>query len=269
MSFITKNNARQLEYQVDRDEIEKIFIEDLYKLSLWMLNRKEQQWLAAARMFYENPDFYVSHIYKKIERKPNTNLIYAGGTPAYHAKQDCEVLKNDYINYEIPVEIIFRGEETVHDFREWWKSEETLLNSNPERFVEIMSIRWLLQNPPKIQSISANNSGIETHVNPDIGEIESEIDLLIQSMNELRANNPILIRDFGRRSFAVSNGDVSIDNPTDRAILGEWNKKKELLKNRLRTFFQLRFNPDLELKGAVLDSLGFRACKRCHEKIPV
>ena len=158
MAFITKNNARQLEYQVNRSEIEKIMLDDLYKLSLWMLSKKEQQWLGAARMFYENPEFYVDHIYQKSKIKTDSNMVYVAGSPAYHAKQDCTALKQDYVNYEIPLEIIGRGDDVVREFREWWKSEEQLLNSDASRFFELMSIRWLLINPPRMQSITANNS---------------------------------------------------------------------------------------------------------------
>lgn len=266
MSFITKNNARQLEFQVNRSEIEKIMLEDLYKLSIWMLTKKEQQWLAAARMFYENPEFYVNHIYEKAERKADPNHVYVAGSPAYHAKQDCAILKQDYINYEIPIEIIRRGENTVHSFREWWKSEEQLLNSNPSRFLEIMSIRWLLHNPPSLQSITADNSGVETRENPDIASVESEIDELIKSMNEIRRVNPALIKEYGKRTFAIRSGNVPIGSSSDRSLLNDWDDKKALLKRRLRLFFQLRFNPDLEINGSLLDSLGFKKCKRCHEK---
>lgn len=265
MSFITKNNARNLEYQVNRSEIEKIMLDDLYKLSLWMLTKKEQQWLGAARMFYENPEFYLNHIYQKSERKADPNLVYVAGSPAYHEKHDCDVLKQDYVNYEIPVEIIGRGDDIVSAFREWWKSEEQLLNSNPRRFLEIMSIKWLLINPPSLRSITANNSGVETLENPDIAHVEMEIDKLIDSMNEIRIDNPLLIKDYGKRTFAVINGTVPIESSSDRKILDDWDRKKNLLKRKLRLFFQLRFNPDLEISGSVLDSLGFKKCKRCHE----
>ena len=266
MSFITKNNARQLEYQVDRSEIEKIMLDDLYKLSLWMLTKKEQQWLGAARMFYENPEFYVDYIYQKSERRTDPNLVYVAGSPAYHAKQDCDILKKNYVNYEIPLEITGRGDATVHAFREWWKSEEQLLNSNPSRFLELMSIRWLLINPPSLQSITADNSGVETLENPDIARVEMEIDELIKSMNEIRRDNPLLIKDYGKRTFAVRNGTVSIENTSDRKVLDDRDSKKDSLKRKLRLFFQLRFNPELEISGSVLDSLGFKRCKRCHER---
>lgn len=266
MSYITKNNARQIEFQVNRSEIEKIMLEDLYKLSLWMLTKKEQQWLAAARMFYENPEFYVNHIYQKIEKKGNPSLVYVGGSPAYHARKDCEVLKQNYINYEIPVEIIGRGESEVHAFREWWKSEEQILHANPSRFLELMSIRWLLKNPPSLQSISADNSGVESFENPDIVVVEAGIDGLIASMNEIRRANPALIKEFGKRTFAVRKGAVAIESSGDRAILDDWDDKKSLLKQKLRLFFQLRFNPDLELDGSILESLGFKKCRRCHEE---
>lgn len=265
MSFITKNNARNLEYQVNRSEIEKIMLNDLYKLSLWMLTKKEQQWLGAARIFYENPEFYVNHIYQKVERKNDPNLVYVAGSPAYHAKQDCEALKQDYINYEIPPEIIGRGDNTVHEFRIWWKSEEQLLTSNPNRFLEKMSIRWLLHNPPTLQSITADNSGVEVQENPDVSKVELEIDELLKSMEAIRRDNPDLIKNFGKRTFAVIKGTERIESSIERKILNDWDNKKNLLKRKLRLFFQLRFNPDLEINGSVLDSLGFKKCKRCHE----
>ena len=264
MSFITKNNARQLEYQVNRNEIEKIVLDDLYKLSLWMLTKKEQQWLAAARTFYENPEFYVAHIYQKVEKTKSPNLVYVGGPPAYHATQECEALKQDYVNYEVPVEIIGRGDNVVEEFREWWKSEEQMLSSNPSRFLERMSIRWLLQNPPSLKSITADNSGVERLENPDIAEVEAEIDALIKMMNQIRVANPALIKDYGKRTYAVRQGTLSIESATDREILGKWEDSKTVLKRKLRLFFQLRFNPDLELSGSLLDALGFRKCKRCH-----
>jgi hypothetical protein len=265
MSYITKNNARQIQFQVKRSEIEKIALDDLYKLSLWMLTKKEQQWLAAARTFYENPEFYVSHIYQKIEKKDELSLVYFGGAPAYHARKDCEALKQDYINYEIPVEIVSRGESAVHTFREWWVSEKQTLEADPSRFLELMSIRWLLKNPPSLHSISANNSGVKSFENPDIAVVESDIDNLIGSLNEINRANRDLIKDFGRRSFYIKRGSIEIDSPSDRAVLDDWDSKKSLLKDKLRLFFQLRFNPDLELDGSLLESIGFKRCKRCHE----
>lgn len=179
---------------------------------------------------------------------------------------DCTALKQDYVNYEVPVEIIGRGDDTVRAFREWWESEEQLLNSNEGRFFELMSVRWLLINPPSMQSITADNSGIRMLENPDIAGVEMEIDETIKSMNEIRKNNLLLIKDYGKRTFAVRKGTVSIESTSDRKVLDGWDSKKESLKRKLRLFFQLRFNPDLEISGSVLDSLGFKKCKQCHER---
>ena len=216
-------------------------------------------------MFYENPEFYVNHIYKKSERQTDPTLVYATGSPAYHASQDCPVLKQDYVNYEIPVEIIGRGEDIVQKFREWWKSEEKLLNSDPSRFLKLMSIRWRLINPPSLQSISVDNSGVKSLENPDIAVIEQEIDELIKSMNDISKNNSVLIKQYGKRTLGIRKGTIPIECPKDRGILDDWDSKKDELKRKLRLFFQLRFNPDLEISGSVLDSLGFKKCKQCHE----
>ncbi len=264
MPYITKNNARNIEFQVNQSRIERIALDDLYKLSLWMLTKKEQQWLAAARAFYENPEFYINHIYQKIEKPDNSRLVYTGGKPAYHDSRDCEALKRDYVNYEIPVEIEGRGEREIHAFREWWKAEEKLLLSNPSRFVDRMSIHWRLKNPPDLRAISADNSGVAVVENFDVAAVEAEIDNLLNAMNEIRRANPTLIQEFGKRTFAVQRGKISIANEEDRATLNDWDKKKSTLKEKLRLFFQLRFNPDLELDSSLLDALGFKRCSSCH-----
>jgi hypothetical protein len=267
MAFITKNNARQLEYQANRGKIERIMIQDLYKLSLWMLTKKEQQWLGAARMFYENPEFYLKHIYQKSEKKPNLNLVYLPGRPAYHEDKDCVVLNGNYINYEIPFDVIKKGESAVQEFRDWWKSEEQLLNSNPDRFWEKMSIRWLLTSNVNSQQIQANNSGIETYENYDLSETEMKIDKLIRSMEEIRKNNFSLIDEFGKVTYKILvTKEIEIKNLSDQEILSDWDNKKSLLKREMRLFFQLKFNPDIEIKESLLESLGFVKCSRCHKK---
>lgn len=269
MSYITKSNARHLEYQVDRSQIEKLSLEDLYKYSLWMLTKKEQQWLAAARAFYENPEFFIDRIYQKVEIVDNGTLVYVGGTPAYHASQDCEVLLRDYHNYVIPAEILDRGDkdkQVLQRFREWWKLKEQLLHSNPRQFLIDMELQWKLRNPPSIRSIEANNSGVERHANRDIAEVEADIDSLIESMKELRSQEPDLIKKYGEKTFLLKkNSFLDMENQDNRELLERWHEMKESLKDNLRIFFQLRFNPDLKLDGSLLSALGFKACTRCHE----
>ncbi len=264
MAYITKSNARNLEYQVKRSEIEKIMVDDLYKVSLWMLTKKEQQWLAAARIFYENPKFYIDRIYEKVERTSSGNLVYVSGVPAFHADQQCDVLTRDYLNYVIPEEIVARGEGVVAQFRDWWKGEEELLRSDSSRFLEKMGIRWLLRNPPSVNSIEADNSGVDETENRDLTEVENEINELIALMGEVRSRHGDLIAEFGKRTYAIKQGTVKIDNQKDKAVLEDWEKKKEKLKGDLRLYFQLRFNPELELQGSVLESLGFKSCAQCH-----
>lgn len=266
MPFITKNNARQLEYQVNNSKVERIMVDDIYKLSLWMLTKKEQQWLGAARMFYENPEFYLNHIYQKIEKKNNPNLVYLPGRPAYHKDKDCIVLNRDYINYEIPLEVIGMGELKVQEFRDWWKSEEQLLKSDPDRFWEKMSIRWLLTNNVRGQEIKADNSGVEAYENYDLSGIEVKIDKLIESMKEIQKNNISLINEYGKKTYKILvTKELEIKNQDDYTLLSDWDNKKSLLKREMRIFFQLRFNPDIEVKESLLESIGYVKCSQCHK----
>jgi len=44
------------------------------------------------------------------------------------------------------------------------------------------------------------------------------------------------------------------------------NIYKKDLKNLLCHYFRIKFNPELEFLGDLLDNLGFLRCKACHDK---
>ncbi|ANJ66650.1 hypothetical protein A9404_03995 [Halothiobacillus diazotrophicus] len=234
-------------------------------MSLWMLSIQEQRWLAAARSFYENPEFFIDYFYKHVatNRRTNSFLVFPGRNPAYHQDYACPKLRANYLNYRIPVEIIARGPKAMDDFRAWFRDNIDLLQSDPHQFVVRMSIRFRLRNASPTEELSASNSGITVEQNPRISEIKKAIDTKIREMLDFRRENIAIVCAYGNCTHKVKDGAVHIDDEGARRIVDQWHNLKEQLKTDLKTYFMVRFNPDLEFGDELLQKIGFKACNCC------
>lgn len=76
-----------------------------------------------------------------------------------------------------------------------------------------MSIRWLLLNPLSLQSVAADNIGVQSLENPDIAVIEPEIDKLVKSMNDIGRGNPVFFKEYGKRILGIRKGTIPIELP--------------------------------------------------------
>jgi hypothetical protein len=262
--FITAANAKRMEMGLDPEKAKKLYIEDLYKLSLWMFSVPERRWLAAARMFYQNPEFYLKCFYKKIE--PHTgkesDWVFVGVTPAYHFDADCVKLHSDYTNFKIPPEIVGRGEDEKQKFREWFIENQDLMEDST-KFINKITARFMLRNPPRIEEFQKGNSGIVAEENLPLVDISARIDERLHRMKMQRDQNPMLIDKYGMQTHLVRSGKVDVEDLLDRQLLDSWHEAKNALKTDLRTYFKLKFNPDLEFQDDLLQSVGFRPCKSC------
>lgn len=261
--YITEANARSIEMGLDKEKAHKIYCDDLYELSLWMLSRTEQQWLAAARMFYENSEFYIQNFYKKVEVKNNDDFVFVGKNPSYHFSRHCEFLQANYVNYRIPVEIAVRGALEKERYRAWFKEHEYLCHESPERFITKMEASFLLKNRPHIGEMKASNSGVTSHDNVQLDDIRERISTRIEGMRIMRSQRPDLVKAYGLRSHVVRTGKLSLGQAAERDFVLAWDKEKSELKKELKEYFRIRFNPDLELQQTILQSIGFEPCKAC------
>lgn len=272
--FITSSNAKKIEMTVDSKKLRTLYIEDLYKLSLWMMSVTEKRWLAAACMFYQNNQFFIENFYNRIDSDASrkSNFVFIDGAPAYHMDSSCEKLRSDYKNFKIPVEILHRGEQEKQKFRTWFSENQQFMD-NPTLFINKMSARFMLRNTPHIEEFQKSNSGVSAEDNPSLDDITHRIDTKIAAMEKFRNRHPELINKYGQKTHEVMNGTAKLTDPADAMILEQWHKAKKLLKKDLKTYFKVKFNPDLQFRDDLLQTVGFRVCKSCsrpgHGGVPL
>lgn len=268
--YITSANAKKIEQNINPDKARTLYLDEIYHLSLWMFSIKEREWLAAAKTFYQNPEFYIQRFYEKIDAGSNkeTEFVWVGSnSPAYHRKSSCKYLHSDFKNYLIPPEISQRGEGEKNRFRSWFEENAKSFDLDDPSRIQALCARIKLQfnlaNPPNMQAFEKRNSGVDEFDNISIQELEKTIDEKIKEMNSLATTKRKIIGEYGRRCHLVLKKELKIENASDDAFLREWCQQKKDLHQTLKTYFKIRFNPDLEFKAELLDAIGFHECREC------
>ena len=84
---------------------QNIYERDLTKI----LSRQEITWLSVYQILCENPD-EVFQKYTRVEtNKSRSRMLFVHDSNAYHCSPQCDAIKQDYINFEIPPEILNRN----------------------------------------------------------------------------------------------------------------------------------------------------------------
>ena len=140
-------------------------------------------------------------------------------------------------------------------------------------------MRWgINMNLQDLKGLHRDNSGVRIMENPDLSIIESDIIKLVGEMydyimQEVRYRN--IIDRYGKRTYLLdkkqSLEDDRIKSYTDdeiRYILNEFDKKyKQKLTNKLKTYYRVKYNPDLKFEQLLLEELGFRKCYFCEQSL--
>lgn len=104
------------------------------------------------------------------------------------------------------------------------------------------------------------NSGIYNYENQSLEFIESEIKEKLDESEKFRNSNEFIRKKIDYITFA----NISRLKKMPGSEEGEWVKKyKEPLLKLVQHYYWIKFNPELTVEKTVLDSLGFKACKRC------
>src|SRR5690606_19298990 len=87
------------------------------------------------------------------------------------------------------------------------------------------------------------------------------------------AKNKIILGKYSKSAFLGYSADPLKDNDTGfsdeevKHFLREYDKTyKRPLKKLLIEYYRVKLNPDLELKGFLLDQLGFKPCGKCYNE---
>jgi hypothetical protein len=133
-------------------------------------------------------------------------------------------------------------------------------------------MRWGIETNPK--AIQYKNTGYYKLENYSIEELEEKIDdLLTEAVQYYKSSEraTAVLKKYSRATFLayrpgrLENNDTGYSDKEIKEILMEYDERfKRPLSVLLIEYYKVSFNPDLELNGFLLESLGFKRCSYCH-----
>ena len=257
--YITKSNFERIANK-KRLEVEQGDFEDLYDSSLsFMLTAPELRGLYNYREFLKNPNLFVQAL-EKNNNQTGMDWVWEGSAPAFHCNESCDRLHSDYINVEIPPEIMDRGNHEIEKYRSFVEANSELLKSDDSRFLKRLEAQFFLKNPPK--TIKGSNSGTTNIKNFDLIELKDSIEKVLRdavSFSNKDEETSKIIRDKGYGTNRVKEAKVS-GHP-----LFVWHKYKVELKRLLKCYYSSKYNREFKFKSSILGQLGFKACVCCKK----
>ena len=268
--YITRANSMKILRKLDFSKMD--LSGDVYNRPLFFLNKKEEQALLAYKEFVMNPERFVEEIYQKVEVVDNYRYVFEGESPCYHRREDCEHLHSEFRNYEIPQAIRDRGIEWIERYRTWFKENLYLLDGRED--VLEMRIYTAFGIHVKAKEIVKENSGVRSIVNYDLDELEERIDDLIKKAGKYYYASPKhtkILKQYSKYAFLGAYSEPLYNNTTGysdevvKDFLVDYEERfKRPIIELLYNYYRVKFNPELEMEGYLLDQLGFRPCIHCH-----
>lgn len=273
MAYITTANSKRIIRKVDFTSV--TFDGEVYKKPIYFFSRYEEQNLLAIKELLENPEQFSNQYYDVLVNHDSFQYVFENGKPAYHQTLNCPRLHSDFQNFEIPEEIIKRGQEEVEKYRAWFKDVAYLFESDDDTKIEIFKercrLRFNLDLPPKV--VKRNNSGSFEIENLNLDELEKKIDDLIRSAGRFyykSEKHTTILKKFSKLTFLANKTEPLRYNETGysdaevKDILREHAEEfKYPLIHLLREWYRVKLNPNLEFEGKLLERLGFVSCSTC------
>jgi hypothetical protein len=272
MPFITMYNASRIVRKVDADKLD--LTERLYKQQIFFFSKFERAELLAFRLFISNPEHYVNEMYEKLDVKASDQYIfeYDGQKPAYHEIPTCELLNSDFKNMRVPQSIRDAGID-LKVFRKW--AYETVYDAFKAGRLDIVQarieLRWGVV-VSQSELAHADNSGIMSIENADLGTLESILDRHLRQAAEYFHKHSHILRRFSKLTFlsrsseAIYSNDTGLSDDQLKAFLKDYHMRFKLPTMRLlKQWYMVKLNPELKFQGLLLEQLNFKACSQCHE----
>lgn len=267
--YITKANSKRIIRKLDLNELN--LQGSIYSQPIYFFNHKEEQALLAYKEFVMNPEKFVDEVYQVVNTEDHFYYVFEGEVPCYHQKENCERLHAEFRNYIIPQEIRNRGTETIMRFRQWFKENMYLLEGKDDVFE--MRIQAAFGIRIKMNEIVKENSGIQTIVNWNLRELEETLNTKIKEAGRFyykSSKHTKILKQYSKFAY-LGNYDVPLYNNSTgysdnevKELLSEYEANyKSVIRELLYDYYRVKFNPDLEMEGYLLEQLGFRPCRHC------
>lgn len=280
--FITQFNFKKvIPKELPKDVYKNI--NDLVKYSeiKWIFNDNELHQFVRLWSILENPEFLLKHYTSNIDKaKPEAYN-------SYHINKDCIELSKSYLDYSIDTpdkklrEIIsskiryaFKdytygssSKKIRFDFKD---NNSKYIDDNGEEHLKGDIPLPLYKDVMKIKNQYGNlignifdvipNSGMFSYENLSLEGVEEAIENIISGSEKFRNGNEFLKRKIKNITYADIHTLKKMKGDNERVWVGKY---KEPLSNLIQNYYWIKLNPSLSVEKTVLDSLGFRSCKRC------
>ena len=265
MPYITKYTFSKIVKEIDLSKEcppKKIKTEGR---NLSILSKGEMKRLAVISELLSSEDIAVDRFFLKI-KKPIDSLMYVSPErmPSYHYSKECKALSREYENYYVPEDIRRLGKISVDHFREFFNKNKEEFISNRMNFFYMVKKEFNLHRLPEdMVATKSPNSGFGAISNMSLVDLDSKLDdaiLEVESYKNQSIKSRYIINMHGNKFI----NDLCLDNKEDESILIGWHALKNKLKSAYVFYCMVKYNPDINLSGRFLDSIGLNKCALCH-----
>jgi hypothetical protein len=271
MSFITISNSKKLIRKIDEQQFDKI-AESIYKRDAYFFSSREDANLKGIRELFKDLENFILVYYKPIEIRDSYRFVFPETQPAYHKDDSCDRLKSSFSNIEVPIEIQEKGPNEVIKFRQWYLSTD-FDKDNPKDYIEKVQKEFIYVGPINPRSITYENSGVDEKKDYTLEELEKEIDDILNKCEAYFNDNPNIrniIYRYQKLTFlgyidgALKNNNSGLSDEQLKSFLRSYDQTfKRPVKERLVEYYRIKFNPEMQFEGELLEKLGFRHCSHC------
>jgi hypothetical protein len=292
MAYLTKYTflklCKKLEINCEIDL--NLFIDNIYedRFLFKILNKKQIKFLFIHKLLLQDESKFIIDYYQKMpEKKDQQNYVLEkGGKPKYHISDSCEYLQKNFIGFIIPIEIKKLGNETIEEFRSWFKSKgyiEDFHLNNLDKNKVIFDYNFQFRPKYKLPFLKENHQLTDNFPNSNVNEINYEFDLgkFKEKLNELKKqlmfkfhitkeSQLISKNDWARNKtdeeikkiMSFLHREQSVDYLRERMILS--NKIKEAIITELLIYSKWKYGKKLKsFERITLEDLGLAPCKFC------
>jgi len=267
--YVTNSNLKRTLFKLDKTDVD---VEgEIYKSKISFLNKLEKKSLLIYKHFFEFPQDFFENYYKAIVSSDSKKFVFEEGKPAFHSTLECERIKSDFSNYEIP-ENLKKTDRSI-EYRDWFLANMRLVEGHRPELDDLFKQKHFQKWNCYPIRVEYDNSGAIIYDNLSLNEIEQLIDNLLDAarafINQSERNKNIL-HAFAHISYSYKNIDnldtskINYDKETIKNVLMEFELTyKKPLFSHLREYYRIKFNPDLLFEESILTGLGFTNCKTC------
>lgn len=271
MAYITKANSKKILHKLNLKNAN--LKGTIYEKPIYFFSKMEEQSLLAYQMFVKEPQKFITEVYQRVPIKEDTmTYVFEGEAPCYHNVPYCERLHADYCNFRIPKEIIEKGEGLR--FRNWFKSNLYLLDG--DRSVLEMRINIAFGINIHLEDIVCKNSGYVAIDNLPLNKLVEMINKKLDGASRFyyaSAKNTCILKRFSKLTFLahrlipIQNNDTGYSDEEVKELLAQYEQEfKKPIIELLQNYYRVKYNPELEMEGFLLEQLGFKQCQHCKNE---